>query len=335
MKEKKCIKFIDTFVIAWNTRNATYVIGVNKVKKAQILLSTYNGEKFVEQQLDSLMKQDYENLEVLIRDDGSQDNTVSIIEEYSKQYPNIKVIKGTNKGVIASFFELALNASETAEFFAFCDQDDYWKPTKVSRAISLLEKEDASIPLLYFSRLDIVDDKLQFIKHSQIPPQEVGLENAIIQNVATGCTIVFNKAMLKLFASHVPAKENITMHDAWFYLLGAAFGKLVYDKESHLLYRQHSSNTLGMADNKVKSAMIRYKNFKKEGQEKPFTKQAEEFYRLFKEDVTNDQRKLIEDFLLKRNSFLNRFSYIMNTPLYRQNHRDTIIFKILYSFNSY
>ncbi|WP_040344886.1 glycosyltransferase family 2 protein [Neobacillus bataviensis] len=305
------------------------------MKKAQILLSTYNGEKFVEQQLDSLMNQDHKNLEVLIRDDGSKDNTIQILETYSKQYPNIKLIKGANKGVIASFFELALNASDTSDFFAFCDQDDYWRPTKVSRAIALLEKEDANIPLLYFSRLDIVDDKLQFIKHSQIPPQEVGLKNAIIQNVATGCTIVFNRAMLELFKSHIPAKENITMHDAWFYLLGAAFGKLIYDKESHLLYRQHSSNALGMADNKVKSAMIRYKNFKKEGKEKPFTKQVDEFYRLFKGDLTSDQRKLIEDFLLKRNSLLNRFSYILNTPLYRQNQRDTIIFKILYSFNSY
>jgi glycosyltransferase involved in cell wall biosynthesis len=311
------------------------VIGEKKVKKVQILLSTYNGEKFVEQQLDSLLKQDYGNFNILIRDDGSRDRTVSIVETYCRQNPNIKLIKGANKGVISSFFDLALNASDTADFFAFCDQDDYWKSSKISRAISLLEKEDSNIPLLYFSRLEIVDDKLELLKHSQIPPQGVGLKNAVIQNVATGCTIVFNKAMLQLFKSHVPNGDKVMMHDAWFYLLGAAFGKLVYDSESHILYRQHSSNTLGMADNKFKSAMIRYKNFKKEGKEKPFTKQIEEFYRLFREDLTLDQKKLIEDFLLKRKSSISRFSYIINTPLYRQNARDTLIFKVLYLLKSY
>jgi glycosyltransferase involved in cell wall biosynthesis len=311
------------------------VIGEKYVKKVQILLSTYNGEKYIEQQLDSLLKQDYGNVEILIRDDGSKDNTISIIETYSKQYSNIKVIKGINKGVISSFFELLSEASETADYFAFCDQDDYWKSSKVSRAVQLMEKEVSGVPLLYFSRLDIVDENLQFLKHSQIPPRGVGFLNALIQNVATGCTIVFNKTMLQLFKTRVPDVNKVTMHDGWFYLLGAAFGKIIYDQESHLLYRQHSSNALGMADNKVKSAMIRYKNFQKVGKEKPFTKQANEFYRLYKDELTNEKRKLIEDFINNRGSVLNRVLYSSNTPLYRQNLRDTVIFKILFSMNSY
>lgn len=305
------------------------------MKKVQILLSTYNGEKYVEQQLDSLLKQDYGNLEILIRDDGSKDNTLSILETYSKKYPNIKVIKDVNKGVISSFFELLREASETADYFAFCDQDDFWKPSKVSRAVQLMEKEDSSVPLLYFSRLDIVDDNLEFLKHSQIPPRGVGFENALIQNVATGCTIAFNKAMLQLFKKRVPEVDKVTMHDGWFYLLGAAFGKLIYDPESHLLYRQHSSNALGMANNKVKSAMIRYKNFQKVGKEKPFTKQAHEFYRLYKDELSPEKRTLIEDYLNNRGTIFNRVLYTSNTPLYRQNLRDTVIFKILYSLNSY
>lgn len=305
------------------------------MKKAQILLSTYNGEKYIKEQLESLLKQDYPDLNILIRDDGSKDSTISIVGDYQEKHSNIELIKGKNVGVISSFFDLILQADEHADFFAFCDQDDYWKPTKLSRAISLLEKEDSSTPLLYFSKLDLVDDQLQFLKHSQIPPRGTGLENALIQNIATGCTIVFNRAMLELFKSKVPDVENITMHDAWFYLLATAFGKTVYDEESHLLYRQHSSNTLGMANNKLKSAMIRYKNFQKTGKEKPFTKQTEEFYRLFKDELSSNQRKLVEDFLYKRESFVNRLLYTMNTPLYRQNQRDTIIFKLLYALKSY
>lgn len=305
------------------------------VNKVQILMSTYNGEKYINEQLESLLNQEYPNVSILIRDDGSKDSTSSIVEEFKEKHSQIQLIKGKNVGVISSFFDLVLQADEDADYFAFCDQDDYWKPTKLSRAISLLEKEDSSTPLLYFSKLDLVDDQLQFLKHSQIPPRGAGLENALIQNIATGCTIVFNRNMLELFKSKVPDVKNVTMHDAWFYLLANAFGKTVYDEESHLLYRQHSSNTLGMANNKLKSAMIRYKNFQKTGKEKPFTKQTEEFYRLFKDELSSNQRKLVEDFLYKRESFVNRLLYTMNTPLYRQNQRDTIIFKLLYALKSY
>ncbi len=307
------------------------------MSKVQVLMSTYNGEKYIEQQIDSLLQQYRENLEleIFIRDDGSKDGTVSIIEEYSQNYPNITFLKGENKGVISSFFELVLKANVNDDFFAFCDQDDVWKPSKVLRAIRLLEKEDSAIPLLYFSRLDIVDEKLNLLKQSPVPPSGVGFENALIQNIATGCTIFFNKTMLELFKTHVPNKENVTMHDSWFYLLGTGLGKVIYDEESHLLYRQHSSNTLGMADNKVKSAIVRYKNFKKEGRRKPYTQQAEEFYTLFKEDLNPKKRKLIEDFLYKRNTLLGRVSYAATSPLYRQNQRDTILFRWLYAINRY
>ena len=300
-------------------------------------MSTYNGEKYIEQQIDSLLHQHCENLEleIFIRDDGSKDGTVSIIEDIIQKYPNITFLKGKNKGVISSFFELVLKADVNADFFAFCDQDDVWKPSKVLRAIRLLGKEDSTIPLLYFARLDIVDEQLNLLKQSPVPPNGIGFENALIQNIATGCTIVLNKTMLELFKAHIPNKEKVTMHDSWFYLLGTGLGKVVYDEESHLLYRQHSSNTLGMADNKVKSAIVRYKNFKKEGQRKPYTQQAEEFYRLFKEELNPKKRKLIEDFLYKRNTLFGRFSYAATSPLYRQNRRDSILFKWLYALNRY
>lgn len=305
------------------------------MKKVQILLSTYNGEKYINEQLDSLLTQNYKNLSILVRDDGSKDSTVSILRSYKNKYPQISIIEGENKGVIASFFELALQASEEAEYFAFCDQDDFWKPSKLSRAISLLEKEDPITPLIYFSRLDIVDDNLNLLRPSQVPPRELGFKNALIQNVATGCTIVFNKKLLELFKGNLPAIEKVTMHDGWFYLLGSAFGRIIYDDESHILYRQHASNTLGMADNKIKSALVRYRNFKKSGMEKPFTKQVQEFYRLFEDQLTNENKKLVEDFLNKRETFTGRVNYSLNSPLYRQNTRDTILFKFLYFMKNY
>ncbi len=298
-------------------------------------MSTYNGEKFVKQQLDSLMAQDYSPVDILIRDDGSKDSTISIINEYSKGNPNITLIKGENKGVIASFFELVKNSASDAEYFAFCDQDDVWKKTKISRAVELLEREDKNLPLLYFSRLELVDENLHFLRQSQIPPRGPALENALIQNIATGCTIVFNKKMRDLFLLHQPNPLNITMHDAWFYLLGTALGKVVYDETANILYRQHSSNTLGMANNKMKSAMVRYRNFKKEGKEKPYTKQVKEFIRLHEAQLSESQIQVIHNFLNKRDSLLKRVDYANNTPLFRQNSRDSIIFRLLYILNKY
>ena len=195
------------------------------MKKVQILMSTYNGEKYVDEQINSLLQQDHANLEILIRDDGSKDSTVSILEKYNREYPNINLIIGENKGVISSFFELAMKASKEADYFAFCDQDDYWKPQKISRAVNLLDKEAPETPLLYFSRLDIVDEHLNSLKQSPIPPRGATLENALIQNIATGCTIVFNKKLLETFTSHLPNVNQVTMHDSWFYLLATAFGK--------------------------------------------------------------------------------------------------------------
>ena len=305
------------------------------MKKVQILMSTYNGEKYVDEQINSLLQQDHTNLEILIRDDGSKDSTVSILEKYNREYPNINLIIGENKGVISSFFELAMKASKEADYFAFCDQDDYWKPQKISRAVNLLDKEAPETPLLYFSRLDIADEHLNILKQSPIPPRGASIENALIQNIATGCTIVFNKKLLDTFKSQLPNVNQVTMHDSWFYLLATALGKIVYDDQSQILYRQHSSNVLGMANNKVKSAMIRYRNFKKEGQRKPYTIQAQEFFRLYKDQLKDNQRKLFNDFLFKRQALMKRMAYSLTTPLYRQNMRDTIIFKLLYSINKY
>jgi glycosyltransferase involved in cell wall biosynthesis len=305
------------------------------LKKVQVLMSTYNGERFVKQQLDSLIAQDYSPIDILIRDDGSKDSTVSLIGEYSKMTPNVTIIKGENKGVISSFFELVKNSSSDAGYFAFCDQDDFWKQSKISRAVELLEQENKDLPLLYFSRLELVDENLNALRQSPIPPQGPALENALIQNIATGCTIVFNKKMRDLFLSHIPNPSNITMHDAWFYLLGTALGKVVYDENSNILYRQHSSNTLGMANNKLKSAMIRYKNFKKEGKEKPYTKQVKEFLRLYEDQLSESQIQLIRNFLNKRDSLTKRVDYAIKTPLFRQNNRDSFIFKLLYMLNKY
>ncbi|HFL3236591.1 TPA: glycosyltransferase, partial [Clostridioides difficile] len=116
--------------------------------KVCVMLSTYNGEKYIDEQIESLLAQSQVDLHIHIRDDGSYDGTVQKVREYAKSYPDqIHVTEGENVGVIGSFFELMLQTSTVYDFYAFCDQDDVWKPYKLSRAVGRLQSRPSDIPL--------------------------------------------------------------------------------------------------------------------------------------------------------------------------------------------
>ena len=131
--------------------------------KVQVLMSTYNGERFLREQMESLLQQTYENLEILIRDDGSKDGTCEILKEYGERYSNIKVYYESNVGVIKSFFEL-LKKSEAA-YIAFCDQDDVWLAEKIERAVEILKNQQA--PALYCSNKILTDESLTSLKGNE------------------------------------------------------------------------------------------------------------------------------------------------------------------------
>ena len=147
------------------------------VSKVQVLLSTYNGEKYLKEQLDSLLAQDYPNIDILIRDDGSKDSTKQILTGY-ENHKNIRVIYGSNIGITASFLELLKISDPEAEFLAFCDQDDVWLKDKISRAVAALQKHPSDIPLMYCSRLTIVDESLRIIGYSKLPRKGLSFNNA-------------------------------------------------------------------------------------------------------------------------------------------------------------
>ena len=131
-------------------------------EKVAIIMSTYNGEKYIQEQLDSLINQTYKNIEIYIRDDGSKDNTINIIKDYISKNDNISLVEGENIGFINSFFEL-LNMCDDADYYAYCDQDDVWMDDKISRAVSFLSNTDKDKPALYFSNSDYCDSNLNFL----------------------------------------------------------------------------------------------------------------------------------------------------------------------------
>ena len=225
-----------------------------------ILLSTYNGDKYLVEQLESLLKQSYSNFIIIIRDDGSSDETQKIITDYVTRNRN-KIYSlpfdQRNIGPSASFCLLIQYALEEKESFGFsriymmlCDQDDIWMERKIEIQVSEMlsaEQETDGWPILIHSNLRVVDAKKMLIAESFIKYQ--GLEiyrnrftNIILSNLVTGCTSFFNEELARK-ALPIPAKA--IMHDWWLALTATAFGKLIFIDEPLVNYRQHGSNTIG------------------------------------------------------------------------------------------
>ncbi len=218
-----------------------------------ILLAVYNGEKYLEAQLNSLMSQTYQEFKVIVRDDLSSDSTVKIIEKYQKEFPNKIELLSDDLGNLRSskcFMQL-LSQSGNGEYIMFCDQDDIWLPNKIELSlnkIKSLEKVEGNIPLLVFSDLSVVNDQLCIFQKSFWQYQKLSPEYAtdwkklLAQNVITGCTIIMNsKAKEVSLPFHLP----YMIHDQWIGVNVAKHGKIDYLPAQTILYRQHDHNVAG------------------------------------------------------------------------------------------
>ncbi len=218
-----------------------------------ILLSTYNGELYLREQLDSILAQSCTDWTLLVRDDGSTDGTLKIINDYSARFPDrIKVISDSlgNLGVTKSFGTL-LEASKS-EYVMFSDQDDYWLKDKISismDAMHKLEEKYAQMPLLVHTDLSVADSNLNIInkslrEYSNLPVEILESSPCFfpLSNPVTGCTALFNA---KVRDMSLPFTEKTEMHDVWVGLVAVKNGKLLYVKQPTILYRQHGHNVCG------------------------------------------------------------------------------------------
>lgn len=222
--------------------------------KVAVLMSTYNGEEYLEKQLDSILSQngDY-SIEIIIRDDGSTDNTKNILKKYCKQYDNIRWYTGVSKGPAMSFIEL-LRKNREYDFYAFSDQDDYWLPNKLSKAIDKMMHEKAS---LYFANAILVDSDLNLLNinvYKQSP--KLDFKTLTCAGGILGCTLVLNNDLAKYIQnSNYPKK--IIMHDFYISEVCAAIGKkIIYDPECVMYYRQHNNNVVGVSYGTILNKII-------------------------------------------------------------------------------
>jgi glycosyltransferase involved in cell wall biosynthesis len=298
-----------------------------------VLLSTYNGEKYLAEQLDSLLAQDYADVRIEIRDDGSTDSTHLILDRYADRHKNINVVRGDNLGVAQSFFRLLDAAGDEPAYFAFCDQDDVWLANKLSRAASALSEIDAQTPALYFSNFELVDEQLN---HLGYPPpfRYIGFQNALVQNVATGCTVVLNRAARALVLSRLP--EHVIMHDWWSYLVISALGKLIYDDTVTVKYRQHAANAVGYGSSPLHRFGKKIARFTSQNLPIFYAhRQARELSRLYADVLSSDDLKTLNLFIQSKRSFLSRLRYALSNNVKRSSYLEALLLKFLIIFNRY
>lgn len=212
-----------------------------------VLMCTRNGEKFLVEQLESIERQSHRNFHVFISDDGSTDSTLAILQQQQRSWggDRISLFNGPGKGFATNFLSLSCNPEVDADFFAWCDQDDIWHEDKLKKATEWLSGVPADIPALYCSRTELVSEVGQPIGFSTLFPRKPDFCNALVQNIAGGNTMVFNRELMMLLreaGDSVPAVS----HDWWAYLLvSGCGGKIFYDSNPSILYRQHDSNCVG------------------------------------------------------------------------------------------
>ena len=215
-----------------------------------ILLSTFNGERFVQDQLDSLRDQSFSRWRLFWRDDGSTDHTRDVLDAFARSLARGKCVKlgddGRHRGIAGSFFWLLKHHGErrSDDVVAFADQDDIWLPEKVARGVDALATVSSDRPALYCARQMLVDERGRTIAPSPEMRRPPGFPAALAQNIATGCTVMLNPAAAALVAS-LDAPSG-TLHDWWSYLVVTAFGgDILVDGIPTVLYRQHSGNAIG------------------------------------------------------------------------------------------
>lgn len=294
-----------------------------------ILVSSYNGSKFIKEQLDSLYNQSYPNIKILVRDDASTDATRDILlAEQAKQSIDL-LIGEKNLGVTASFFELLRHVSKTnTEYVAFCDQDDVWLPNKTQAAVLALSKF-SECPALYCSRLNIVDEKLNQLDVS-FKPRKIGFGNALVENIAVGCTIVLNRKALDLLCQY-RLPEEVYIHDWWCYLVISCFGQILFDDQALIQYRQHSGNSIGVASNFF--GVLKRKFARLFSRKLWISEQATIFQSLFVDQLPPAERDVLELLIDAKSSFWNRLVLACSRNIWRQKIMDNLILRVVILIN--
>jgi len=277
--------------------------------RVDILLPTFNGEKYLPELLDSISSQSYKNISLLIRDDASSDRTCEIISEYEFCVDNIFSVNTENIGVVENI-NLLLGSS-SASYLMFADQDDIWLDYKVEKSLQRICEIEADVgietPVLVFTDAFVGNERLEKQSASllerngyfgyEMAGTAISFKNLMVQNVVSGCTMIINRALKNLVK---PIPKGAIMHDWWLILVASALGEVEYLSDRTMLYRTHSNNTIGLrAESFWKNVALVLKSPAEARQRVSKTyHQADEFYRLYSSQLNGDTKELLRRYRL-------------------------------------
>lgn len=291
-------------------------------------MSTYNGEKFLKEQLDSLLSQSLLPTKIIIRDDGSSDKTLDILKEYKEKNSIIDYYQGDNIGPTKSYYEL-LKKVEDADYYALCDQDDVWFNDKLKKAIYKLEQEDKNIPLLYVGRFILTDEKLHKLDSNMSKLYSyTDCAHSLIYHTSPGCTFVFNNLTRKQVLKYDMNTRFCKIHDEIIHKVVSLFGKVILDEEPLMYYRQHNNNVFGLTANKNKEFFHRVKNFLSKDVKNDRSKIARDLLEVYGNECDKDKKELLNIVGNYVNS--NKLKKeLLNNELFKTHSINDLFFKIL------
>ncbi len=291
-----------------------------------ILLGLFNGADMLGAQLDSLSAQSHKNWSLIVSDDGSQDNSVNIVGAFAAEHATGRtwMARGPGKGFAANFLNLACLAGPMVPFAAFCDQDDVWLPHKIARALSHLHMVPSTVPAVYVSRTIICNQNLENTRPSLLFHKPPSFENALVQSIGGGNTMVLNRAALDILQDTAPRAAGIVAHDWWVYqLISGAGGRVIYDKTPTVLYRQHDSNMIG-ANDTWRAQFLRVRRLL-EGQFQTWNTANMTALNRVRPWLTKDALATLDQFQIARSGGLfARLAALYRSGVKRQRHRGTL-----------
>ncbi len=211
-----------------------------------ILLGVHNGATYLDEQLNSLLAQTHSNWSLVASCDAATDRTCETLRAFALRHPGrvVTIVDGPQSGFARNFLSMLDQVPADADFVAFCDHDDFWKPEKLAHQIDVLDQIDG--PALTCGRTELVDAVLRPMGTSPLFSKEPHFANALVQNIAGGNTMIFNRAALSLLRQAAPVANGIISHDWWCYqVLSGAGATVIYDPQPLVLYRQHGGNQIG------------------------------------------------------------------------------------------
>jgi glycosyltransferase involved in cell wall biosynthesis len=274
----------------------------------RVLLSTYNGSRFLGAQIESVLSQ---------RDVGVDLNVTAADGR-------IKYEAGNNLGPARSYLTMLSETSDDIDYVALCDQDDVWIDGKLARAAEWLSRLDG--PAMYCSAVEVVDAGLRSVGVHRTSRRGPALENALVQNIATGSTIVLNRSALRLFRQ-VPRWP--VMHDWWIYAVMAAAGTVLYDPSAWVLYRQHGTNSIGLAASPPGQWARRLHQNLFTGKERIRSRQAAELLEILGPELKPGAYSTLARFVGAQASVSGRIGYALTGPAFRQRRVDDFAYRVL------